>query len=650
MSNRLQWTNPPDHRGSLDILWTCLSTLGLCVWTAVHPNVQLDGCWRKSNLERIGMMVVAIVLPEVIICSAWEQLHTAKRIRKGISTFRYQRDLFNPEKPSLREASDREKATQKALDRNKSLQNELGDRSHTQDRRKYAIHIWIEALRLRCSRLLSAHNDTGAFQPSNKGPTNDCRPAPGKTDGRLGENDHSADGSLDGSLDVEKPVSWSMDQAFFVTMGGLIIDTPELGRQYLTAEGILILATVGLLPQLNERDVIDRNKADTLAKGLVIIQLTWFLLQVLVRVVNSLPITLLEAHTSIHVGFTILIFSLWFRKPYNVQYPITISDQDSVEMAHLFEFDARRRRLFSSKYRHYEREREEYWKHRATSTEGKRRSHGQHPPPVPPTIESLTESLKQYTAKFEKIFGIEDPECRTSTGRNSDIFATVEGANRAIRRLRQHGFTDEMLNARQWDLLSPSNGFCHIQNTWGRWSTSEGQEISVDKIMHMVFNILYGASHAAAWSSTSFPTVKEKWMWRCSTAMLCSVPIWGTLWILWWKAVSSTHKLLFPVRNGDLNLIVAPLFVNVICAYTFARAFFLIECLGDNTACRLTVIPQPIFDSLSFFTSHLPTKPRSSTSTSSSSLSTTTSTSFRLATSSFSSFLSFLSSAVAAPA
>lgn len=78
MSSQQGWTEGPNSRGSFDILWSCLSTLGLCVWTAVHPNLQLKYDYNRAVISRIGMMCLAVVLPEVLLSSAWRQLTTSR--------------------------------------------------------------------------------------------------------------------------------------------------------------------------------------------------------------------------------------------------------------------------------------------------------------------------------------------------------------------------------------------------------------------------------------------------------------------------------------------------------------------------------------------------------------------------------------------
>jgi hypothetical protein len=72
------WTAGPSGRGTLNILWTCLSTLSLCVWTAVHPNIKPSMKPGSPYYQRAGMMLIAIVFPEVILSSAWSQYRSAR--------------------------------------------------------------------------------------------------------------------------------------------------------------------------------------------------------------------------------------------------------------------------------------------------------------------------------------------------------------------------------------------------------------------------------------------------------------------------------------------------------------------------------------------------------------------------------------------
>ena len=72
-------------------------------------------------------------------------------------------------------------------------------------------------------------------------------------------------------------------------------------RLTITAFGMALLAKCGRLPDIPKEDILDKSKANDLAKALVMIQAAWMLLQVLGRLVAGLPVTLLEVNTIAHV-------------------------------------------------------------------------------------------------------------------------------------------------------------------------------------------------------------------------------------------------------------------------------------------------------------------------------------------------------------
>ncbi|KAL9623848.1 MAG: hypothetical protein Q9160_001840 [Pyrenula sp. 1 TL-2023] len=554
MADRLPWTSSPDYRGTLNILWTCLSTIGLGAFTAIHPNVRADGKWLNLTLQRVGEMMLATVLPEIIICSAWQQLLTARRICNELIKLRKPGGPLKPSDPHMEsDWENRVMLTKRAASRDSFS---LGSAS------------------LNCAEAPSDLCDETLNELSRQSTQNED-----VVTRRLEEGiNTTGQGNSNETKGIGNLAKWSMGQAFFVTMGGIIVKTPELGAQHFTAEGILTLAKVGLLPNLSDKDVKDRNKADSIAKGLVVIQLSWFLLQVLSRLVSGLPVTLLEAHTSVNVGFTTLIFALWFKKPYNVQYPIPLQDNDSIDMACLFEIDARRRQAFDAELGQHKLQRETFWTPPNSDSAQLQFGLDQHQLPASPKLEPLTESLRRLNLGPDDL-DIQNHETRSQSSQDLNVSTVLQGARRAIHRLRRYNYSTEMIDSQRWDFLRSSSVSFTIGSTWGAWSEDKGHGISLDMVMHMIFNILYGAGHMAAWRSTSFPTTQEMWMWRASAIMLFSVPVWGFLWIWWWKAVGSTRKLLWPFRNGDIDHVAAPLFLNVICGYIFARCFFLVECL-----------------------------------------------------------------------
>lgn len=72
-------------------------------------------------------------------------------------------------------------------------------------------------------------------------------------------------------------------------------------RLVLTAQGVALLVKCGFVPDIAEADILDKSKANGLAKALVVIQALWTLVQVIGRLIAKLPVTLLEVNTVAHV-------------------------------------------------------------------------------------------------------------------------------------------------------------------------------------------------------------------------------------------------------------------------------------------------------------------------------------------------------------
>ncbi|PYI07768.1 hypothetical protein BO78DRAFT_312241, partial [Aspergillus sclerotiicarbonarius CBS 121057] len=234
------WTSGPNTRGSFDILWTCLTTMALCVWTAVHPNVPLVSRFGQTLLERLGLMMLAMIFPEFVMTAAWDQRRRAQGLLLEV----------NAASPA-----------------------------------RYEDELPLEA---------------------------------------------ASESSL---LPPDKSTRWSLQHALFAIMGGYALETQYTSkvtnqhqtiRRLVTAEGIAILATTGTLPNVSKKDIEERSKADVFAKVIVVFQILWFALQVLGRLFQRLPVTLLETHTTIHVGCAIVVYAIWLNKPYNLSQSVMV--------------------------------------------------------------------------------------------------------------------------------------------------------------------------------------------------------------------------------------------------------------------------------------------------------------------------------------
>ena len=82
------WVDDPDGRGTFTIASSCVLTLILCVYTAIHLNVRPH---RKTELqswiETTKWVVFGILAPELVVFVAWRQYVSAMtldRIVKGL--------------------------------------------------------------------------------------------------------------------------------------------------------------------------------------------------------------------------------------------------------------------------------------------------------------------------------------------------------------------------------------------------------------------------------------------------------------------------------------------------------------------------------------------------------------------------------------
>lgn len=78
-SNRsASWHRPPDSRGSFNILSSCVVTLGLCIWSAVHLNIPKHdpspkrrkwnpkGWIKAKHLHKAVWLIIGLLAPEMV--------------------------------------------------------------------------------------------------------------------------------------------------------------------------------------------------------------------------------------------------------------------------------------------------------------------------------------------------------------------------------------------------------------------------------------------------------------------------------------------------------------------------------------------------------------------------------------------------------
>lgn len=112
-------------------------------------------------------------------------------------------------------------------------------------------------------------------------------------------------------------------------MGGISIKTPS-GTILSPRSSLLNLFESSALPQpsITDADIDDRSKADWFAKSVALVQVTWFVAQLLGRAIQKLPITTLELFTLGTVVCAMLTYAFWWEKPFDIERPIVVDEPE----------------------------------------------------------------------------------------------------------------------------------------------------------------------------------------------------------------------------------------------------------------------------------------------------------------------------------
>ncbi|KAK4210255.1 hypothetical protein QBC37DRAFT_292882 [Rhypophila decipiens] len=79
------WQSEPNGRGTFSLIISCLLTLTLCVWSALHLNVPGQKTSLRSRiLEKTKWVLYGIFAPELVVATAAAQFITARWLRKQI--------------------------------------------------------------------------------------------------------------------------------------------------------------------------------------------------------------------------------------------------------------------------------------------------------------------------------------------------------------------------------------------------------------------------------------------------------------------------------------------------------------------------------------------------------------------------------------
>ncbi|KAG1719883.1 hypothetical protein EDB19DRAFT_1860552 [Suillus lakei] len=117
-----------------------------------------------------------------------------------------------------------------------------------------------------------------------------------------------------------KASEYFITHSFFVLMGGLMLYVDGKPYHTLQPDQILKLIGAGCInpPSLTENQIRDRSKGNVISKGLIILQVAWFILQLISRAVYHLNTTKLETGTLAFAVLNFLTYAVWWNKPLDV--------------------------------------------------------------------------------------------------------------------------------------------------------------------------------------------------------------------------------------------------------------------------------------------------------------------------------------------
>ncbi|KAG2151492.1 hypothetical protein DEU56DRAFT_960449 [Suillus clintonianus] len=120
-----------------------------------------------------------------------------------------------------------------------------------------------------------------------------------------------------------KDYTWTRTHSFFLLMGGFMLYVDGKPYQTLSPDHLFYLIRHGSIcgPTLTKRQISDRSKGNVISKGSILLQGSWFTLQLLSRTIYHLEPTQFEVGTLAFVVLNFITYTVWWHKPLDVDCP-----------------------------------------------------------------------------------------------------------------------------------------------------------------------------------------------------------------------------------------------------------------------------------------------------------------------------------------
>jgi hypothetical protein len=275
------WHPEATQRGTFGILSSCLITMSLCIWTAVHLNLPEHKKESQQVYRKILWLVLGLFAPEVVVWSAWRQ----RKDMKLLSAY----------------------------------MNSLGFMAEG-----YELEGWVEKMFTKIKVLLWLEAGVLPESEERREPKRLCH------DRRHPWTEVHSWYAVMGGLAFEDTVA---EELRF--MPG--------ARSRMTLSQDLIVWLVKnrpqLLPDISRQHIEDKSKSGSLGKFLTCWQATYFCAQCAFRLSQQYSISLLELNVFAHALCALLLFWIWWDKPQDVSEPTLITDEAGLDLCAYLSLD-----------------------------------------------------------------------------------------------------------------------------------------------------------------------------------------------------------------------------------------------------------------------------------------------------------------------
>jgi hypothetical protein len=559
------WYSPPNTRGTWQLLITCLITINLCVWTAVHLNIpaKIDKkqtlrkrLWSNYYCVRTGWVLLGLLAPELVVYTAWMQWQSARVFVEKANEHRNRK----------RNIQERIEISQKPRDEH--IKPVHQEHAITLDPLQAESTRSIRGEDAETPNLLQDEDVRGIYtedtETSNK-PQDDNRRSIQVEDAETSNELHDDYGrriSEELGAVPDESQEMTMTHGFYAGMGSYYIGLdvpgepsgkPHPKRLYLTASGVLASVKAGELSLPPKEMIAERSKSDALAKTLVCLQAGYIIVQCISRLGSGLPLTFLEINTLGHVLCALIMYSFWFHKPQDLTLSVALESSFAKQIGTWYAccFDMRGYEVhcFCDLYKTVF--------DRAKTARSSKVFGSQRPPPT--SAQAAATALRERNV-FEGF--PQESDVATLGGDNCvlllQVYGDLEAATKQIRRSDLWNmFTAVYLVSRftvpDYILTNPHVTCCEIfmsriqkdEITMRRLLETKAEPLDYqpnyfkDEVSNWpsdgllsghtflpplaiaISTALYGGLHAAAWHSF-FPTEVEKWGWRVSSTVIAA--------------------------------------------------------------------------------------------------------------------------------